>query len=116
MLYILITTLALSAPLQRPQLTLAQGLIESNCNQYAVGKSKDKGAYQVIEKYWGKVPKGHTAQAQQAERILDELLLACGNNVGRALELYNGGESNKATRKYRNRVMSKALELAMLGE
>jgi len=116
MLCILITALALTIPLQRPHLTLAQGIVESHCNPYAIGKAKEKGAYQVTEKYWGKVPQGHTAQAQQAEQIMNELLLASGNDVSHALELYNGGESNKATRKYRQRVISKALELAMLGE
>ena len=98
--------------LQRPHLTVTQGYIESNMNSKARGKCNEKGAWQVREKYWGKVPKTLKEQAHQAERILNELLVENHNNLHTAIVKYNGS-GRKAVR-YANEVRLKTIERCIL--
>ena len=43
-------------------------------NPLAVGRAKEKGAFQIREKFWGKVPVGTYDQALQNERVLNVLV------------------------------------------
>lgn len=112
----LLTTLTLaffagSFYLERPHLTIAQGMVESGLNQYAIGKSKEKGAWQVREKYWGKVPNKLHEQAQQSERILNELLRESRNDLYTAITKYNGSgpEAVRYTKVVRKRTIERVL-------
>jgi hypothetical protein len=69
----------------------AMAIIESNGNTKAVGDSgQSKGAYQVQAKHWGEVPATATEQAQQAERILEELVQSSRGRLRIGLAKYNG--------------------------
>lgn len=99
--------------LQRPALTSAQSLVESGANIYAIGSVGERGAFQVREKYWGKVPKDMLSQARQAESILDSLIIECNGDTYIALQRYNGIGS--AATNYAEAVIGKAIELTLLG-
>ena len=99
--------------LKRPVLTKAIGVIESGLNPFARGKHHERGAYQVIERHWGKVPRQLHEQGLQHERILEELLKASGGNVENAVRRYNG-RGQKAAR-YARRVRREAIQIALLG-
>ena len=99
-------------PLKRPVLTEAIGRVESGMNPRARGKHGERGAWQVTPRIWGKVPHSLTDQARQHERILDELIHACGERVGQAIERYNG--SGPAARRYAGRVRRIAIQIALL--
>lgn len=94
---------------KRPALMAAVAVIESNGNPKAVGDGGDsKGAFQVQEKHWGKVPKDAASQALQAERILESLV---ASNARRSLRYgltrYNGGSNPpRAAKRYAQRVIS----------
>ena len=98
--------------LERPELTLTQGLLESNLNTRAVGKAGEKGAWQVREKYWGKVPKTFKGQADQAEDILNELLETSNGDLRVALRKYNG--SGTKAHRYANQVCKRTLERCLM--
>lgn len=98
--------------LERPELTIEQGKIESNLNVRARGKAGEKGAWQVKEKHWGKVPKTFKGQALQAEDILNELLEASDNDLRTAIRKYNG--SGKSAVRYANKVCKRTLERCIL--
>ena len=57
-----------------PKRMAAVAIIESNGNPKAKGKSGERGAFQVIEKEFGKVSKNPTKQAKQSEDILEDLV------------------------------------------
>ena len=98
--------------LERPELTIAQGILESNLNTKAIGRAGEKGAWQVREKYWGKVPKSFKGQADQAEDILKELLEANNGNLRVALRKYNG--SGTKAHRYANQVCKRTLERCLM--
>ena len=109
--FILSTFLLLS--LQRPTLTIAQGMVESELNPKAVGKAKEKGAWQVQEKHWGKVSSCMLQQAKQHEQIMNYLIFENNGDVAKAIMRYNG--SGEKTKKYLAKVTKKAFELELLG-
>ncbi len=77
---------------KRPALMSAIAVKESNGDPKAVGDSgASKGAFQVQEKHWGKVPSDAVGQALQAERILEELVQSRRGHLRRGLAAYNGG-------------------------
>lgn len=77
---------------KRPALIAAIAVKESNGDPKAVGDGGDsKGAFQVQEKYWGKVSQNPVDQALQAERILEELVQSRRGGLRRGLAAYNGG-------------------------
>lgn len=76
---------------------------ESNGNPKARGKKGERGAFQVMPKYWGKVPRRPEHQARQADTILAELLRESGGDVREALGRYNGDRSGR----YAERVLEK---------
>lgn len=95
-----------SVPEKHQKTLQAISIVESNGTPWAVGKSGEKGAFQVIEKDWGKVSKNPDEQARQAQQILDELLEASGGNELKALAMYNGGSRpNKKAWKYAQKVI-----------
>lgn len=99
--------------MERPHICIAQGLVESGMNKYAVGdRGESKGAFQVQAKHWGKVPRGLLAQANQNERILEELLQESGQDYSTAISRYNG--AGKPARQYAKEVRRVSLELALL--
>jgi hypothetical protein len=81
-------------------------------NRKAKGKCNEKGAWQVRECYWGKVPKDLKGQAFQAERILNELLESNNSNMYTAVAKYNG--SGAASFKYASKVRKYAIESALM--
>ena len=93
---------------KRPELMAAIAIQESDGTPWAKGKAGEKGAFQVIEKDWGKVSQHPDEQAKQAERILDELLEASKGNELKAIAMYNGGAyPNKKAYKYADSVILK---------
>jgi len=107
-----ITALVLSAYFSNPLLMVAQGQVESNLNILAVGKVKEKGAFQVRESIWGETPKDFYGQAKQHERILETLKEESNGLVWTAVRKYNG--SGKKAREYEWKVKKKIIQLAML--
>lgn len=94
-------------PKNRPKVA-AISIKESHGTPWAVGdKGKSKGAWQVQEKHWGKVPISTTDQALQAERILEELVASEPRGSLRcALAMYNGGTNPPPiSYRYADRIM-----------
>lgn len=99
--------------LQRPPLTKAMGLVESGLNPFAIGdRGKSKGAYQVQERYWGRVPRDFYRQTIQTERILTQLVKQNKNNYYKAIQRYNGYSFKTVC--YANKVRQKAIEVHLL--
>ena len=98
--------------LERPHLTVPQGYIESNMNSKARGRAGEKGAWQVIEKHWGKVPKDLLGQALQSERIMNELLQDSNGNLFVAMRKYNG--TGVAAVRYAKTLRKRSFESALM--
>lgn len=80
---------------KNPKLMAAIAIKESNGRPRAVGDSgASKGAWQVQEKHWAKVPPTATEQALQAEKILEELVASSRGRLLQALSRYNSGKPN----------------------
>ena len=94
---------------KRPALAAKQAVVESHANPKARGKKGEKGAWQVIEKDWGKVPKTPEGQAIQNEKILDELLQKNKGDLRKALTAYNG--TGPDARRYASLVLGKSIEV-----
>lgn len=79
---------------KRPLLMAAMAIKESNGRPKAVGdRGASKGAWQVQEKHWDKVPSTATEQALQAEKILEELVASAPRrSLYYGLVKYNGGD------------------------
>jgi len=107
----MIATLIILSLLTRPSISLAIGQVESNMNYKAIGKDKEKGAFQVREKYWGKVSKNPRSQFIQHNKILNDLTHE-HLEIELAVERYNG-EGTQA-KQYRDKVRQKALEIELL--
>ena len=93
-------------------LATAQGLVESRLNPWAVGKANERGAWQVIEKYHGKVPATLPEQFCHYAKIMDGLRSA-HHTEEKAIERYNG--KGKKAKRYLALVQKKALEITLLG-
>lgn len=98
--------------LERPTLTVAQGIVESGLNPYAIGKVQEKGAWQIREHIWGKVPKNIINQASHHEKIMNELIENKKGNIFKAISSYNG--KGKKSKYYAKLVCKKAFELHVL--
>lgn len=109
---LMLSVLMSPVKLERPHLTIAQGLIESKLNSRAVGSSGERGAWQVLEKYWGRVPKSIESQAFQAEKILNKIRARNSCNTFRALAAYNG--KGKRALSYARKVRKCTFELALI--
>lgn len=94
-----------------PHISDAIASVESNHNPRAVGRMNEKGMYQVMEKFHGKVSKSVKQQMIQHDRILNELLRECGCIVD-AVSRYNGGKNNK---RYIGKVTRAILQRELLG-
>lgn len=92
---------------KKPFLMAAIAIKESNGKPKAVGDSGDsKGAWQVQEKHWSKVPTSATEQALQAEKILEELVQSSRGKLRSGLAKYNGGiKPPKSSHRYANDVL-----------
>ena len=96
-----------------PHLMAAVAIVESNGTPNAVGRSGERGAWQVIPKVWGSVPKSLTGQARQSERILDELVAASPRgSLLQGLSKYNTGRVTPAGIKYAKKVLKVRKELS----
>ena len=98
---------------KRPALMAAIAVKESNGNPNAVGDSgASKGAFQVQEKHWSKVPASPVDQALQAERILDELVASTPRgDLLCSLAKFNGGTvPPRVSYRYANHVIKLARE------
>jgi soluble lytic murein transglycosylase-like protein len=104
----------MAVPLERPVLTHAQGQVESNLNPKAKGKAGERGAWQVLPREWGKVPKTLLGQARQSESILNELLAENSNDVFEALIKYNSFKNRKKGIEYAKKVRLRALEVSLI--
>lgn len=109
---LVLNTFFLFMPLERPVLTVAQGYVESGHNVRARGKAGEKGAYQVKEEVWGKVPKSWRGQTRQNEEIVNVLLSENHDNLSKAVLRYNG--KGKGARKYVAKVRQRALSIHIL--
>lgn len=87
---------------KNPELMAAIAIKESSGDTKAIGDSGDsKGAFQVQEKHWSKVPATATEQALQAEKILEELVASSRGRLRSGLEKYNTGRvGTKAGKRY----------------
>ena len=97
-----------------PKRMAAVAIIESNGNPKAKGKSGERGAFQVIEKEFGKVSKNPTKQAEQSEDILEDLVRESHGNLKVALRKYNGGPDYRkkpVTEVYANKILAKIKEM-----
>ena len=112
---ILTATLAIT-PVQenafRPHLVIAQGIVESGMNKYAKGKAGEKGAWQALEKYWGKVPHSIVGQRAHHMKIMNDLVQEKRGNISAAIVGYNG--KGKKAKKYFCKVRRKSFELAII--
>jgi hypothetical protein len=70
-------------------------------------KGKSKGAFQVQERHWGKVPKTMKGQMEQHDKILVELLESVGETKG--IMAYNG--SGYKAKRYYKKVRKQSFEL-----
>lgn len=95
------------AKTKNPKLMAAVAVRESNGNPKAVGDGgASKGAWQVQEKHWAKVPTTATEQALQAEKILEELVASSQGRLQSGLEKYNTGRvGTKAGKRYATDVL-----------
>ena len=98
--------------LERPHLTIVQGIVESNLNANAVGSSNERGAWQAREMYWGKVPNGLAKQAVHAEQILNTIKQERNVSLFEALCRYNG--KGKKSVRYACKVRRMAIELSVM--
>ena len=89
---------------RNPKLMTAMAVVESNGDHRAAGDSgASQGAFQVQPKHWGPVPSTATEQAQQAERILEELVASSRGRLRQGLAKYNG--KGPQARRYAARVL-----------
>ena len=89
-----------------PRLLAAIAKVESNGNATAKHKvSKAKGAFQVKERFWGKVSKDPVEQALQAEAILTELTETMP--IKKALNVYGGDSKGR----YAKTVLAELMEV-----
>lgn len=104
-----VAMLILSAYLMTPEITIAQGMVESNLNPLVSGDSRQSyGAFQVQKKHWGTVPKSFYLQAKQSQQILHNT----SGSMETKIERYNG--SGAMSISYKNKVRKRAIELALL--
>jgi len=98
---------------KRPALMAAISVRESNADPRSIGdKGKAKGAFQVWEQHWGPVPSDSTAQALQAEKILEELVQSSRGRLRSGLARYNGGDKPpQASYRYATWVIKKSREI-----
>jgi len=111
---LLLTSITLAAHpvenLKRPLLTIPIGQIESELDSKARGRCGEKGAWQVIERWHGKVPRGLSRQARQHERILDGLIAEHKGDICTAVMRYNSYKNKKAGRAYLAKVRKRVFE------
>lgn len=96
-------------------LLLSVAIEESRCNKTSVGDAGEQGAWQVLENYWGPVPREDVhGQARQAEKIIVQLLESTRDDHQEAMAQYNGGPTppDKSYR-YAKRVINRQQELAL---
>lgn len=105
---VLTVSVLLGNGLARPHITTAQGIVESGLNPKAVNGGA-KGAWQVKEKYWGKVPKDLNGQARHAEKVLSFIMKRDKCSVREALMKYNG--SGPSSVRYADKVLRLAKNL-----
>lgn len=109
----LLTTIMNIQPIDRPHLTIAIGLTESGMNKYAQGRAGERGAYQVIPRIHGAVPKDLMGQTAQHERIMESLIREKKGRVDKAIIAYNG--AGPKARQYLVKVRKKVWELIVVG-
>lgn len=92
---------------KNPKLMAAIAIKESYGDSKAIGDNGDsKGAFQVQEKHWSRVPSTATEQALQAEKILEELVASSRGRLRSGLERYNTGRvGTKAGKRYATDVL-----------
>lgn len=94
------------------ELLISMAIEESLGNPVAVGRYGEKGAWQVLDSYWGDVPEDLHGQAGQAERIMRELLISVKGDKKEALARYNGGgEPSGRSYRYAERILKRADQL-----
>jgi hypothetical protein len=109
----MIAHLLLLGILTFPQVSMAIGHVESGLKTTAVGRAGERGAFQVMSRHWGRVPKTLRGQMLQHNRILCELNRECGGDLPRAIARYNG--KGRKARRYLGRVTHEVLERELLG-
>ena len=93
-------------------LLISVAIEESLGDPVALGSDGEEGAWQVKPTYWGSVSKNIHRQANQAERIISDLLLNSKGNKKKALARYNGGTSPPVKSfRYAERILKRAKHL-----
>lgn len=91
-----------------PELLAAIAIRESNGNPYALGgRGQSRGAFQIQERWWGAVSPDVYAQARQASKVIDVLLMRHNGNMHKALSDYNNDSSGR----YANYVIARMKEM-----
>lgn len=98
--------------IERPAFVVAQGMQESHMNQFEIGKYGERGAFQVREKYWGRVPRDLKGQIIQNEKIVGSLHKRY-KSWPLVFERYNG--KGKDARRYSTDVISKVFSIHYFG-
>lgn len=93
---------------KRPHIQAAQAVIESQARPNAKGKAGERGAWQVIPKYHGKVSTKARKQAEQNEIIIDDLLHEKHGNIKESLVSYNSFKNRKKGLLYAEKVQKEA--------
>lgn len=71
-----------------PRLYAAVAKVEADYRPQIIGKAGEKGMFQILEKFHGKVPDDLTGQLRKAESILEPLIKKHGLRKG--ISRYNG--------------------------
>jgi hypothetical protein len=95
---------------KRAKVLAAIALHESRGDRRAVGKKMERGAFQVRPELHGQVPNDLARQADQAEKLLEELIREQGS-LKKAVRAYNG--TGAAADRYAMRVLKLAKELGV---
>lgn len=103
---------AIATNSEYPFIAAAQAVVESQVKPAAVGKHKERGCYQVREKYWGKVSTRLDRQTRQHSVILAALIQEHRGHVKRAIRAYNG--SGRKAIRY-ERMVAKNIAEVMYG-
>ena len=111
---LILNTFFLLTPLERPEIVVSQSFVEARHNVKAKGKAGEQGAFQVLPNEWGKVPKTWKKQADQNERIMNELIQENKGDIQKSISGYNSYKNKKKGKVYLAKVRKHAISVYIL--